>query len=93
LRGARTLGLRLRGASEADLAALRQVPGVRELRMVEQRDGVMVLEVDVEQAADVAEPLARAVIERGVGLRELAPLGMSLEDIFLELTTREEAGA
>ena len=33
--------------------------------------------------------LARAVVTRGWGLLELRPMRMSLEDIFLQLTTEE----
>ncbi len=91
LRGAAALRLRLRGAHEADIALLKAVPGVRALRLAGEDAGVVTLEIEAEDAAAVAEPLARAVIERGLGLRELAPVGMSLEKIFLELTTREEA--
>jgi ABC-2 type transport system ATP-binding protein len=92
LRGATSVRLRLRGASEADLEALRSVPGVRALKVSDQRDGVVQLEAEAEPATDIAEPLARAAVERGLGLRELAPYGMSLEEIFLQLTTGEENG-
>jgi len=92
LRGATSIRLRLRGANEADLEALRAVPGVRGLRVSGQRDGVVLVEVEGEPSAEIAEPLARAAVERGLGLRELAPYGMSLEDVFLQLTTGEEDG-
>jgi len=92
LRGATSIRLRLRGANEADLEALRSVPGVRGLRVSGQRDGVVLVEVEGEPSAEIAEPLARAAVERGLGLRELAPYGMSLEDVFLQLTTGEEDG-
>jgi ABC-2 type transport system ATP-binding protein len=90
LRGAAAFRLRVRGATAADLDALGQLPGVRELGVLEERDGIHVLSVEAENSAEIAEPIARAVIERGLGLSELAPIGMSLEEIFLELTTREE---
>ncbi len=93
LRGASSLRVRLRGASEADVAALRTMSGVRALRVTGQQDGVVALEVDADPEAEIAEPLARAAVERGLGVREIVPVGMSLEDIFLELTTREEEAA
>ena len=34
--------------------------------------------------------MARAVVESGWGLLELRPVGLSLEEIFLKLTTTEE---
>jgi gliding motility-associated transport system ATP-binding protein len=38
---------------------------------------------------DVRRDLARAVVDRGWGLLELRPMRMSLEEIFLQLTTEE----
>ena len=38
---------------------------------------------------DVRRDLARAVVTSGWGLLELRPMRMSLEDIFLSLTTEE----
>jgi len=38
---------------------------------------------------DVRDELSRQVINGGFGLRELRPLGMTLEDIYLRLTTEE----
>jgi len=92
LRGARALRFRVRGAERADLDALRQVPGVGALRVASEADGLLTLEVEGDDAAALAEPLARAAVERGLGIRELTPVGMSLEAIFLELTMREDAG-
>lgn len=50
------------------------------------------LKLSVESAAgrDVRSSVSRAVVERGWGLLELATESMSLEDIFLQLTTKEE---
>ncbi len=92
LRGAQALRLRLRGADLADLDALRCVPGVGALRIASETDGILTLEVEGDDAAALAEPLARAAVERGLGIRELMPVGMSLETVFLELTTREDTG-
>jgi ABC-2 type transport system ATP-binding protein len=38
---------------------------------------------------DIRPQVARAVIEAGFDLLEMRPLGMSLEEIFLELTSSE----
>ena len=89
LRGGSAWRLKLRRAGRDDLAALEAVPGVRALRAAADPGGIVALEVEGEPGTEIAEPLARLAVERGLGLRELAPVGMSLEDIFLELTTRE----
>ena len=46
-------------------------------------------EVESERGHDVRRELARAVVTSGWGLLELRPMRMSLEDIFLSLTTDE----
>ena len=44
-------------------------------------------------AEDAVEELAALITGKGWGLRELRSAGMSLEDVFLRLTTREQAVA
>jgi hypothetical protein len=43
----------------------------------------------VSGASDLREELARAVVAAKFGLRELRSRALSLEDIFLQLTTEE----
>ena len=53
--------------------------------------GATVFEVDAEPGRDVRAELAAAVVQKGYGLLALAPVGMSLEEIFLHLTTTDTA--
>ena len=46
-------------------------------------------EVASETGRDVRRDLAAAVVTRGWGLLELRPMRMSLEEIFLSLTTED----
>jgi ABC-2 type transport system ATP-binding protein len=46
-------------------------------------------EIDSKHGHDVRRELARLVVTSGWGLLELRPMRMSLEDIFLSLTTEE----
>jgi hypothetical protein len=46
-------------------------------------------EVESERGHDIRRDLARAVVTNGWGLLELRPMRMSLEQIFLSLTTEE----
>jgi hypothetical protein len=48
-------------------------------------------EVACAPAVDLRARLARTIVERGWELLELRAVGMSLEDIFLQLTTRDTA--
>ena len=57
------------------------------------RDGRTTFTVACELGSDLRERLAATVVSQGWGLLELRPIGMSLEEIFLKLTTSEEAAA
>jgi ABC-2 type transport system ATP-binding protein len=46
--------------------------------------------VDCSVGQDVREELASVIVGNGWGLLELHAVGMSLEEVFLKLTTREE---
>jgi ABC-2 type transport system ATP-binding protein len=65
------------------------VPGVTRVVESDRRDGVVGYEIDSDRGADVRRDLARTVVSSGVGLLELRPMRMSLEQIFLSLTTEE----
>jgi ABC-2 type transport system ATP-binding protein len=86
LRGAATLRLEVRGDAAAAAEAVQGVRGVAAVRAVGST-----LEVDPEPGADVRPEVARAVVTRGLDLLSMQQVGMSLEDIFLHLTTTESA--
>jgi ABC-2 type transport system ATP-binding protein len=89
LRGSETMYLQL-DANGADAAAsLGAVPGVTRVVEADRRDGMIGYEVDSESGRDVRRDLARAVVSSGWGLLEMRPMRMSLEDVFLSLTTEE----
>jgi ABC-2 type transport system ATP-binding protein len=64
---------------------LRGVDGVLEVQA--EADGTY--RVGVAPGREVRDELARSVVSAGLSLRELRPLDMTLEDIFLRLTTEE----
>ncbi len=90
LRGSETLYVQV-DASGADAAAtLAQVPGVTRVTAADAHGAATGYEVEGARDQDVRRALARTVVERGWGLLELRPMRMSLEEIFLHLTTEEE---
>ncbi len=93
LKGANTMRLVVRRAADTDVAAIRATPGVHAVRFAGERQGGVAFEVEAAPGADLAEPLARLALERGLGLCEVAPIGKSLEAVFIELTTREDPTA
>jgi len=50
------------------------------------------LQIEGQLRKDIRSELARTVVQSGWGLLELQSATMSLEDIFLKLTTAEEEG-
>jgi ABC-2 type transport system ATP-binding protein len=93
LRGSETMYLQVAGAPADVEAGLAAVPGVTRVAATPHADGVVDVEVDSEQGRDVRRELAAAVVGRGWGLLEMRPMRMSLEDIFLSLTTEDVATA
>ena len=92
LRGSETMFLQV-VAPGADVApVVSAIAGVTRVKTDVADDGLTTIEVDSEQGRDVRRELAATVVNQGWGLLELRPMRMSLEDIFLSLTT-EDAGA
>ena len=91
LRGAGALRLEVRGEQGPVVQALEAVPGVLHVKPHAAHDGLLTLEVEAEAGKDVRADLASALVTRGFGLLGLQPVGMSLEEIFLHLTTTDHA--
>ena len=89
LRGSETLYVQIDGGGAAVDSALAEVPGVTKVTEADRHDGLVGYEVESTRGRDVRRDLARAVVTQGWGLLELRPVRMSLEDIFLSLTTEE----
>jgi ABC-2 type transport system ATP-binding protein len=53
------------------------------------KDGRMSFEVESLQGRQIRSDLARSVVNAGWNLSELRPVGLSLEEIFLQLTAAE----
>jgi ABC-2 type transport system ATP-binding protein len=91
LRGAGTLRVEVRGDVGPVFDVLRTVPGVLQVRPKSDGSGGATFEVEAESGRDVRPDLARAVVQTGFDLLTLQPVGMSLEEIFLHLTTTDTA--
>jgi ABC-2 type transport system ATP-binding protein len=89
LRGSETIYLQVDSMGQDAAAALRNVPGVTGVVAADSNDGLSGYEVTAESGRDLRRDLARAVVTQNWGLLELRHARMSLEDIFLSLTTEE----
>ncbi|HEY1241244.1 MAG TPA: ATP-binding cassette domain-containing protein [Bryobacteraceae bacterium] len=72
---------------------LETVAGVSRVMMKDSRDGRLVFEIESLQGRQIRADLARTVVNSGWNLNELRSIGLSLEDIFLQLTAAEQKEA
>jgi ABC-2 type transport system ATP-binding protein len=94
LRGSETMYLQVAAGPPEDVqTALGSLDGVTRVSAASAREGLLDVEVDSERGRDIRRELASTVVGRGWGLLELRPMRMSLEDIFLHLTTEDAAVA
>lgn len=89
LRGSETLYVQVDGGAADVVPTLERLPGVTRVTIADRRNGIVGCEVDSERGHDMRRELARTVVAMGWGLLELRPMRMSLEEIFLHLTTEE----
>ena len=77
-------------ANGTDAAStLGRIAGVTRVVESDRRQGAIGYEVESASGRDIRRELARTVVASGWGLLELRPMRMSLEEIFLSLTTEE----
>lgn len=95
LRRSDKIGLRVRRATPDLLNKLQAIPGVLHVFQepvpsspIEAPDGQYYL-VESQLDRDVREELARCIVSQGCGLLEMKNLAMTLEEVFLRLTTEE----
>jgi ABC-2 type transport system ATP-binding protein len=92
LGGSQTMYVQVDDRDAIARAALDRVAGITRVAEVDRHDGIVGYEVDSEPGRDLRVDIARTVVTAGCGLLELRPVRMSLEDIFLQLTTEEQQG-
>ena len=90
LQGAERVFMEIQGPVSEIKSKLKAVPGVIDVQAVGTSDGRTRFQIDGELRKDIRGDLARTVVQNGWGLYELQSASMSLEDIFLKLTTAEE---
>jgi ABC-2 type transport system ATP-binding protein len=89
LRGSETMYVQVE-ANGADVShALAGIAGVSRVAEADHHDGIVGYEIESQKGHDIRRELARTVIRSGWDLLELRPMRMSLEEIFLSLTTEE----
>ena len=93
LLGRERVDLQVKGPQQEVIAALREVEGVQTVERFDIQRGVIPqYRVESESGVEIRATLARKVIEADWELHRLQAVTMSLEEIFLKLTTEEDLG-
>lgn len=86
------LYLQIEGPREVVQKHLQLIKGVRRVKVQETpKNTITSYIVESDKGMDLRRELARKVVNEGWGLLELKSMAMSLEDIFIQLVTTEEA--
>lgn len=94
LKAGQKVRLEVQAPEKALHEALRQVPGVDRVQVEPARsDGHIAVTIEVAKGRDLRSQIAAKVIGQGWALYELRGVSISLEDIFLQLTTDDAAHA
>jgi ABC-2 type transport system ATP-binding protein len=90
LKGSEALYVQVDAPGVDPTPALQAIAGVTRVTKAGEHAGVPSFEVESDRGQDVRRELAKAIVGHGWGLLELRPVRMSLEEIFLSLTTEEK---
>ena len=91
LRGTQVVHTQIRGEPSVVESALQALPGVaRVSRHGTIDDGCTSFEVETHGGADIREAIFHLAVERQWSVRELAQTNVSLEEVFIQLTTKEQ---
>jgi len=85
--------VRVEGAAEEVIAALRAIPGVEQVQ--EDRvpgDPTTRLKVVSKEGEAARKAIVRTIVDRGWSLIEISPITLTLEDLFVRLVRREPKG-
>lgn len=91
LQGAERVSIEVQGPASEIISKLKAMPGVVNVQKIAENDSRHRFQVEGVLRKDIRSDLARTIVQNGWGLYELQSATMSLEDIFLKLTTAEES--
>ena len=89
LQGVEQLQVEINGPPREVTTALRNIEGVIDVNHRNQPDKEVYL-VKSEEGLDLRDEISRVIVSNGWGLLSMQLMSMSLEDIFLRLTTDED---
>ena len=89
MRGSESIGVEIEGDVAGCREKLEKVEGVKRVLVRDEKNGRGYFEIESTEGKNIRADVARAVVQGGFNLTELKAVGMSLEDVFLQLTSTE----
>ncbi len=94
MKGAERIALTVDGPSEAVQEKIRAIEGVLNIQVTDENEGhPSSFTVECQLDTDLRPILASTIVSQGWGLLEMRGVSMSLEDVFINLTTQEPTEA
>jgi ABC-2 type transport system ATP-binding protein len=95
LQGTQVLSITVDGPEESVRGLIGAQSGVAKVEVEVQsgKNGARTYRIETTEGQDIRRELAARIVEQGYGLLELKQSSLSLEDIYLQLTTSEETVA
>lgn len=92
LKGGERVQIQVRGNADALKSRLEQIEGLIRIDL-EPQEGTDVVNgsIESEEGKDLRAQIASGIVHGGLDLLEIRAVGLSLEDIFMQLTTEEKA--
>ena len=91
LHGSETIQLQVDAGNTDPTSIMSAVPGVVQIRVsAVTPNNDRSIEIQAAEGADIRREIANTVVRNGWGLLEMRPIRLSLEEIYLQLTTTEE---
>jgi ABC-2 type transport system ATP-binding protein len=88
-----TVRIEVRADTRSAFDALRDVQGIVTVNPRGGSSGGTILELQAAEGVDIRAAAARAIVAAKIDLLSLGQVSLSLEDVFLELTTKDAASA
>jgi ABC-2 type transport system ATP-binding protein len=87
--GTETLRVEVRAEAGAAELALRSVDNIAAVRAKGTSEGIVSFEIEAARGRDIRADIARVVVQKGYDLVGLQRVSVSLEEIFIQLTTSD----
>ncbi|HEU0183895.1 MAG TPA: ABC transporter ATP-binding protein [Blastocatellia bacterium] len=93
LKGGERVHIQVKGSAESLRDSISSIKGVRNVEVEPRENDLVVADIESERGADLRAQIAARVVNKGLELLEMRAVNLSLEDIFMQLTTEEVAEA